>query len=60
MVFRKASENTRITIFQGGHEIVQRAALNWLAKQRKGSPALWNVTSEYDLRTEEGESESGK
>lgn len=42
-LFRKASGNTRITIFEGGHEIVPQAALNWLAKQRKGQPVVWDV-----------------
>ena len=34
-LFRKTSGNARITIFDGGHEIVYEAALTWLAKQRK-------------------------
>jgi dipeptidyl aminopeptidase/acylaminoacyl peptidase len=42
-VFRKVSGNTRATIFEGGHEIVHQAALNWLAQQRKGQPAVWDV-----------------
>ncbi|MFO1440184.1 MAG: hypothetical protein U1F81_17820 [Verrucomicrobiaceae bacterium] len=32
-----------MTIFEGGHEIVHQAALNWLAKQRKGQPAVWEI-----------------
>lgn len=42
-LFRKTSGNTRVTLFEGGHEIVQQAALNWLAKQRKGQPVVWEV-----------------
>ncbi len=42
-LFRKTSGNTRVTIFEGGHEIVHQAALNWLAKQRKGQPVVWVV-----------------
>lgn len=42
-LFRKTSGNVRVTIFDGRHEIVQQAALNWLARQRKGSPAVWEV-----------------
>jgi hypothetical protein len=34
-LFRKTSGNTRITIFDGGHEIVYEAALTWLAKQQE-------------------------
>jgi hypothetical protein len=42
-LFRATSGNTRVTIFEGGHEIVHQAALNWLAKQRKGQPPVWEV-----------------
>jgi pimeloyl-ACP methyl ester carboxylesterase len=42
-VFRKESGNTRVTIFTGGHEMVQLVALNWLAQQRKGQTAVWEV-----------------
>ncbi|MFC1677149.1 hypothetical protein ACFL3G_08825 [Planctomycetota bacterium] len=34
-LFRKTSGNKRVTIFDGGHEIVARAALTWLAEQKK-------------------------
>jgi peptidoglycan/LPS O-acetylase OafA/YrhL/pimeloyl-ACP methyl ester carboxylesterase len=34
-LFRRLSGNTRITIFDGGHEIIHEAALQWLAAQRK-------------------------
>jgi poly(3-hydroxybutyrate) depolymerase len=40
VLFRKVSGNTRVTIFRGGHEIIARAALHWLAAQRKGKPAF--------------------
>lgn len=42
-LFRATSGNTRVTIFEGGHEIVHQAALNWLAQQRKGRPPVWEV-----------------
>jgi pimeloyl-ACP methyl ester carboxylesterase len=60
VVFRKVYKNTRVSIFQGGHEIIHNAALNWLAQQRKDKSAEWNVTIEHTLRTKENESESGK
>jgi lysophospholipase L1-like esterase/dienelactone hydrolase len=60
VVFRKVSGHTRVTLFQGGHEIIHQAALNWLAEQRKGRPTRWNVTAEHDLKIDEIESESGK
>ncbi|MSU34408.1 MAG: hypothetical protein EXS36_04735 [Pedosphaera sp.] len=59
-IFRKTTRNTRITIFQGGHEIVQQAALNWLAKQRKGQPAVWDVNDFIQLDTPAPASKSGK
>ena len=60
VVFRKTYKNTRVSIFQGGHEIIYNAALNWLASQRKGEPAKWEVQPLHDLGTNEKESESGK
>jgi len=60
VIFRKVYQNTRVSIFQGGHEIIHNAALNWLAQQRKDKPANWHVTTEHALKTEANESESGK
>lgn len=41
-LFRRTSGKTRITIFDGGHEIVYEAALTWLAKQKKQPHTLTN------------------
>lgn len=57
-VFRKAAGNTRVTVFEGGHEIVHQAALNWLAAQRRGRPAVWQVNNFIPLG--EAASDSGK
>jgi dienelactone hydrolase len=35
VLFRRQSNNARVTIFEGGHEIIPIAALTWLAKQRR-------------------------
>ncbi len=35
-LFRRTSNNVRVTIFNGGHEIVHQAALIWLSQQGKG------------------------
>lgn len=35
VLFRRKSGDARVTIFEGGHEIVHKAALEWLADQRK-------------------------
>lgn len=59
-VYRKSSGNTRVTLFQGGHEIIHLAALNWLAQQRKGEPAKWKVEKTADLKTSNKETQSGK
>ena len=59
-IFRKVSKNTRVTIFNGKHEIIHTAALNWLAQQRRGKTANWDVVDGYDLKTSEDEDASGK
>ncbi len=41
--FRMIRDNTRVTIFEGGHEILYHPALNWLSRQRKGRPAEWQI-----------------
>ena len=43
VLFRKVSGNTRVTLFEGGHEILYTPGLNWLAAQRRGVPAVWQV-----------------
>ena len=35
VLFRRQSVAARVTIFQGGHEIIPAAALHWLAKQQR-------------------------
>lgn len=35
VLFRRHSGSARVTIFQGGHEIIPSAALQWLAKQQR-------------------------
>ncbi|MCB1066174.1 MAG: prolyl oligopeptidase family serine peptidase [Verrucomicrobiae bacterium] len=59
-VFRKTHGNTRVTIFQGGHEIVHEAALNWLAAQRKGQPVNWDPPKSAELKASEADKQSGK
>lgn len=57
-LFRATSGNTRVTIFEGGHEIVHQAALNWLSKQRKGQPPVWELKDFIPIDAER--SASGK
>ena len=49
-LYRKIGDNTRITIFKGGHEIVHEASLNWLRLQRKGQPPVWDVDDFTKIR----------
>lgn len=58
--FRMQHGNTRITIFEGGHEIVQVVALNWLAQQRRGQPASWEIPNPKPLETAPGSTRSGR
>ena len=39
VLFRRVAGGARVTIFEGGHDIETEAALAWLSRQRKGSPA---------------------
>jgi dienelactone hydrolase len=59
-VFRLVKDNTRVTIFDGGHEIIHEAALNWLAAQRKGKPVNWNPPKVGGLKASETDTQSGK
>jgi pimeloyl-ACP methyl ester carboxylesterase len=34
-LFRRSSGNARVTIFDGGHDIIYEAALSWLSRQKK-------------------------
>lgn len=43
VLFRRASGNTRVTVFEGGHDSEASAALLWLSRQRKGQPADFSL-----------------
>ncbi len=53
---------TRLTIFEGGHEILHMAALNWLAHQRRGQPGIWKIPTEsiYCMDVDKNLAEAGK
>ena len=42
-LFRRESGNARITIFEGGHDILSVPALNWLEAQRKSTDSVWEI-----------------
>lgn len=58
--FRKIHNQTRLTIFEGGHEIIHHAALNWLAHQRKGQPVIWEIEKASSFLPQKDAAESGK
>lgn len=60
VLFRRTSGNARITLFEGGHEIVFEAGLAWLEQQRKGLPAVWNVPVSDSVHLKNQSTESGK
>lgn len=40
--FRRVSGNVRVTVFEGGHNILTGYGFAWLSRQRKGKPADWS------------------
>lgn len=59
-LFRRTLGNARVTIFDGGHEIIHDAALNWLAAQRKGRPANWYPPVIASLESADAKTRPGK
>lgn len=47
--FRRVSNNVRITIFEGGHDILNLPALYWLEKQTKGNDIQWKIETHNKL-----------
>ena len=43
VLFRRVAGPVRVSIFEGGHEAEIAAAWKWLARQKKGSPANFEV-----------------
>lgn len=61
--YRECTENPQFigyANFEGGHEIVHVAALNWLAQQRQGRPAVWEVRNPVPLKVATESAKSGK
>lgn len=44
VLMRRTSGQARLTVFDGGHEILHEAALTWLEAQRRGAPPCWDPT----------------
>lgn len=43
ILFRRTSANARVTIFDGGHDILPAAGLNWLAGQVKSEKEALSI-----------------
>jgi hypothetical protein len=43
VLLRRTSGSARLTVFDGGHDIVHEAGLTWLEAQRRGTPVAWDV-----------------
>ncbi|MBU1736133.1 MAG: prolyl oligopeptidase family serine peptidase [Verrucomicrobia bacterium] len=48
ILFRRTAGPVRITLFEGGHEVEGDAAWNWLGRQKKGTPACFEVPKSSD------------
>ncbi|QDV40735.1 Prolyl oligopeptidase family protein [Stieleria neptunia] len=59
-IFRRTVGTTRLTVFDGGHEIVHEAALHWLAAQAKGRPVNWSPGRLISFKVEPENEQSGK
>jgi len=60
VLFRKISDSARVTLFNGAHQIFPEAALAWLAEQRKGKRAVWEISARPDSDIIAITSQSGK
>lgn len=49
--FRRQSNNARLTLFEGGHDLVPYPALTWLARQRRGKKTDWKPGKEQKNST---------
>ena len=53
VLFRRIAGPVRITIFEGGHEAELNAAWKWMSRQKKGSPANFEVPKSNSGATKE-------
>ena len=42
VLLRRTSGKVRLTLFEGGHDILPMPGLNWCANQSRGKEAVWN------------------
>ena len=43
VLFRRSAGQARVTVFEGGHDSESAAAIEWLARQRRGQPADFSL-----------------
>lgn len=58
--FSRISGNTRVTIFEGGHDLLPNPALNWLERQKKRQRPDWSTEITTEIKTDDSESKVGK
>ncbi len=46
---RKQSNNVRLTLFEGGHDLIPYAAVAWLEKQQSGTAPDWSTGKPEDV-----------
>ena len=51
--FRRQSKHVRLTLFEGGHDILPVVSAEWLARQTKGKPADWSTGKAVDSTSAE-------
>ena len=42
LYLRRTSGNVSVSVFEGGHSILNDAGLEWLSRQKKGQPPVWD------------------
>ncbi|OGV34198.1 MAG: hypothetical protein A2020_04235 [Lentisphaerae bacterium GWF2_45_14] len=58
--FRRVSGNVRVTIFEGGHDILPNPGLNWLEQQKKGQAPNWDTKINTKIKVSTSDTKVGK
>lgn len=53
VLFRRTSGMVRLTIFEGGHDLLPGPAFGFLQNQERGKAPLWNSGNTYDVKAAE-------
>lgn len=60
VLLRRTSGSTRLTVFDGGHDIVHEAGHTWLEGQRRGAAPNWDVQPHMPPVLDRSSTASGK